>query len=235
MSFAADLHNKVQSRRKSGAQYNGTPVYDLSVSDAKLVENLANKFGFPPQWLANLISFESGATFNPAIQNSIGATGLIQFMPSTAKGLGTSTSELRKMSFRQQMGYVEKYLRSQLEMAAAPKGLYNKQTGKVTNKFTQTDLFMLIFYPVAVGDVNYKFPSAVVKANNGISTPKDYTNRVLIAGSTPYKEISPYLEVAAAEAVAFTKRNKWPIILIGTGLVGVMITLTVIAAKSNKG
>ena len=39
-----------------------------------------------------------------------GATGLIQFMPNTAEGLGTSTGELAGMSRARQMHYVEKYL-----------------------------------------------------------------------------------------------------------------------------
>lgn len=38
-----------------------------------------------------------------------GAIGLIQFMPSTAKGLGTSTSALKQMTAVDQLAYVEKY------------------------------------------------------------------------------------------------------------------------------
>lgn len=38
------------------------------------------------------MAFESGETFSPSIKNAAGsgAVGLIQFMPSTAKALGTS-------------------------------------------------------------------------------------------------------------------------------------------------
>ena len=39
-----------------------------------------------------------------------GAVGLIQFSKSTAKGLGTSTEELSKMSAIDQLAYVEKFL-----------------------------------------------------------------------------------------------------------------------------
>jgi len=39
-----------------------------------------------------------------------GATGLIQFLPSTARGLGTSTAALKNMSSVEQLKFVEKYL-----------------------------------------------------------------------------------------------------------------------------
>ena len=47
-------------------------------------------------WLMSCMAFESGETFSPSVRNAAGsgATGLIQFMPSTAKDLGTSTTEL---------------------------------------------------------------------------------------------------------------------------------------------
>jgi len=51
---------------------------------------------------------ESAATFRADITNSIGATGLIQFMPDTAKRLGTSTEALRKMGAINQLDYVFK-------------------------------------------------------------------------------------------------------------------------------
>ena len=59
-----------------------------------------------------VMSFETGGTFNPGIRNAAGsgATGLIQFMPSAAAGLGTSTQALAGMSRAEQMKYVEKYL-----------------------------------------------------------------------------------------------------------------------------
>jgi len=44
-----------------------------------------------------------------AVNPKSGATGLIQFMPSIAKGLGTSTEELKKMSPTEQIQYAIKY------------------------------------------------------------------------------------------------------------------------------
>lgn len=73
------------------------------------VENMAQRLGTRPEYLLAVMSFESAGTFDPGIQNSIGATGLIQFLPSTAEGLGTSTSALARMSPTEQLRYVEKY------------------------------------------------------------------------------------------------------------------------------
>jgi hypothetical protein len=55
-----------------------------------------------------VMSFESG--FDPARVNSTsGATGLIQFLPSTAQALGTSTAQLAAMTAVEQLDWVEKY------------------------------------------------------------------------------------------------------------------------------
>ena len=59
------------------------------------VSELAKKYNVPEDYLYAVMSFETGGTFDPAQKNMAGsgATGLIQFMPDTAKGLGTSTTE----------------------------------------------------------------------------------------------------------------------------------------------
>lgn len=73
------------------------------------VEAMSARLGARPEHILSAMSFETGGTFSPSIQNGIGATGLIQFIPSTARGLGTSTDALRQMSPTQQMEFVEKY------------------------------------------------------------------------------------------------------------------------------
>ncbi len=73
------------------------------------VENMAQRLGTRPEYILAVMSFETGGTFDPAKRNGIGATGLIQFLPSTAQGLGTSTGELARMSSTEQLRYVEKY------------------------------------------------------------------------------------------------------------------------------
>src|SRR5205085_3198990 len=60
------------------------------------VVQIASDLGTNPNFLMAVMSFESGGTFSPSIKNAAGsgAVGLIQFMPPTAKGLGTSTAAL---------------------------------------------------------------------------------------------------------------------------------------------
>src|ERR1044071_1211337 len=56
------------------------------------VVKIASDLGTNPNFLMAVMSFESGATFRPSVKNMAGsgAVGLIQFMPATATGLGTT-------------------------------------------------------------------------------------------------------------------------------------------------
>lgn len=73
------------------------------------VEQLAGRLGTQPEYLLAVMSFETGGSFSPSERNGIGATGLIQFLPSTAQGLGTTTNALSRMSATEQLRFVEKY------------------------------------------------------------------------------------------------------------------------------
>lgn len=227
MAFENELYDTIQKRVKSGYKAMGYPVYDLSKRDVRLIKALANKYGFPPEWLSNLINFETGGVFSPKITNSIGATGLIQFLPSTAKGLGVTTDILRKMTFAQQLSYVDLYLSKYLNSSGVKKGVFDKKTGKVTDKFTQTDLFMIIFYPVAVGNPNFVFPENVQRANAGIAKPIDYKTRALAASTAPFKNVSDYI----SKGQVYAKNNKLPIALISIGLIALGITGYILVKK----
>lgn len=100
------------------------------------VTALAKKYNLDEDDLYAVMSFETGGTFDPAQKNlaGSGATGLIQFMPSTARGLGTTTDELAKMTRTQQLAYVDKYFSN--------KGI---EGGNID------DLYMAILFPAAVG------------------------------------------------------------------------------------
>lgn len=69
-----------------------------------------------------------------AVNSKTGATGLIQFMPSTAAGLGTSVEALRKMSNVEQLDYVYRY--------------FKPYAGRLNSA---TDLYTVVFFPVALG------------------------------------------------------------------------------------
>lgn len=108
---------------------------------AKVVE-ISTKLKINPNWLMIVMRNESG--INPQAVNKLGgATGLIQFMPATAKGLGTTTAALFKMTGVQQLDYVYKYFKS--------------YAGKING---YKDLYLLTFYPVALSKpLNYAFGS----------------------------------------------------------------------------
>jgi hypothetical protein len=105
------------------------------VSFVNKVKDISTKLGIDPNWLMAIMYWESAKTFSPSIQNvSTGATGLIQFMPSTAFGLGTNTAMLKKMSAVEQLDWVYKY--------------YSSYKNKLNN---YVDTYFVTFFPLAVG------------------------------------------------------------------------------------
>ena len=74
------------------------------------VDNLAQNIGVEPEDIMTVIGIETAGTFDPAIKNPTSSgTGLIQFMNTTAEGLGTTTRELARMTAEEQLEYVGKY------------------------------------------------------------------------------------------------------------------------------
>lgn len=74
---------------------------------------LCDELDINPDYLMACIAFESAETFRADIKNAAGsgATGLIQFMPSTALGLGTTVARLAEMTAEDQLNFVYKYFR----------------------------------------------------------------------------------------------------------------------------
>lgn len=102
----------------------------------KKLEQVAKNLKVSKADLIGIMKHESG--LNPAAVNpSTGATGLIQFMPATARGMGTTTEALRNMSAIDQLDYVEKF--------------YKPIAGKAKDI---GDLYMFTFLPAAVGKSN---------------------------------------------------------------------------------
>ncbi len=89
---------------------------NLSFEDTVAICNTVKNLNWQPEQVNDLmacIAFETGGSFDPAQKNFAGssATGLIQFMPKTAMGLGTSVSKLERMTFAEQLHYVELHFR----------------------------------------------------------------------------------------------------------------------------
>lgn len=117
---------------------------------AKVIK-VAGYLKVKPEHLMFLMWFETARTFSPSIRNKAsGAIGLIQFMPSTARFLGTSTEELENMTNVQQLDFVQKHL-----------GIFR---GKYSDWL---DLYCGIFYPAAVGKPDsYRITSDIVAKQN---------------------------------------------------------------------
>lgn len=114
------------------------------------VFDMALQLGVGADDLMFCMNFETAGTMDHRITNSIGATGLIQFMPATAIGLGTTCDALRAMSNVEQLEYVYKYLKPW-------RGQFKDYV----------DLYCAIFWPAAVGKPDtYRITSdMVVRAN----------------------------------------------------------------------
>lgn len=99
----------------------------------RLLVEMADRLETNADFIAAVMSVESG--FNPKAQNPHGgATGLIQFMPHTAKTLGTTTDALFHMSAEEQLAWVEKY--------------FKPFVGRL---HTVEDVYMTVFFPAHVG------------------------------------------------------------------------------------
>ena len=134
----------------------------MSAGLALSIVDLADHMGTDPQWLAELICFESDGSFSPSVQNdTTRATGLVQFMPKTARSLGTTVQALSKMSALAQMRYVE---------------LYFAQFRPPFD--SRQKLFMTVFYPAArFWPAGRPFPGKVLTSNHA-ATPGQYVANV---------------------------------------------------------
>jgi hypothetical protein len=159
--------NKVKSNRDAFA--------------AKVIE-ISKKLDIDPNWLMAVMNSESG--LNPQARNMAYplnggyATGLIQFIPSTAKHLGTSTDALYNMSNLEQLDWVYKYFRPYRD--------------KIESFI---DLYMVTFFPAAVGKRN----DHVLQAKN--------ISALAIARANPIFDLNKDGKVTVGEvSEAFLKR-----------------------------
>lgn len=129
----------------------------------KKVRQIAYDLAIEPDWLMVVMDFETSGTFSPSIKNPhSSATGLIQFMDSTAKGLGTTTAALAQMSNVQQLDYVKKYYQGVIQ-----------RHGTIDNV---GEAYLAVFYPAAISwDIQKVFPYSVFKVNQVFDRNKDGT------------------------------------------------------------
>lgn len=150
----------------------------------KLIQT-AKALDINPDLLATCISFESN--FSPIAKNKkSGAVGLIQWLPSTAKGLGTTVEELEGMSAEQQLDYVYKYL------------LPYKGRMKSLN-----DVYMAILNPKNIGQPanHILFPAGSKEYDQNSGFDKDKKGYITVADVS--KNINSKYNSAKGERIAF--------------------------------
>jgi len=132
-------------------------IEKLKPSELAELAAAAAAIGVPIDWLATVISFETGGTFSPRVLNAAGsgAVGLIQFMPATAQALlHTATPEegarqAAAMTFGQQ-----------LQRMVVP--YFAPYKGRLRSL---DDLYLAVFYPAFLG----KGPADVVAQRDGMN------------------------------------------------------------------
>ncbi len=138
------------------------------------IQGVSKNLNINPDWLM-LVMWQESRLNSKAVNAQKGdpadaytraktrATGLIQFMPNTAKSLGTSTQALYTMNALQQLDYINRY--------------YLPYKAKIKNFH---DLYLATFFPLAMGKPDdfvmqtSKISAGVVAAQNaGLDLNRD--------------------------------------------------------------
>lgn len=121
----------------------------INCDERKKVIEVSKVLGVDPNWLMTVIALESNRTFSPSVDNGIGYVGLIQFGRDAAEQLKITQSQLVKMTFIEQMKYVQEYL------------IYVKNHFVAKKKYeTLADLYLAVLYPSVSG--HGKEPNLIV-------------------------------------------------------------------------
>lgn len=133
----------------------------------KKIQSICLNLKIDVSWLMILMYIES--SLDPKKVNiTSGATGLIQFMPSTARSLGTNVADIKNMNSLDQLEYVYKYL--------------FQYRGKIKNIY---DLYFSIFFPAAIGKnddyvLETKKLSAAIIANQNKAYDINKDNKITV-------------------------------------------------------
>ncbi len=143
-------------------QGNCKPAQKLDKAFLDKVKQIAKRINCDYKDLLAVMHSESGLN-SKAVNKNGGATGLIQFLPSTARQLGTTTEALRNMTPIQQLDYVEKFF-----------NMNKKAFGVGNRKLSAGDLYTLVFMPAKINnEVITSQGSASYSANKGLDANKD--------------------------------------------------------------
>ncbi|MGB0839502.1 MAG: transglycosylase SLT domain-containing protein, partial [Chitinophagales bacterium] len=137
-------------------------LYDATAFEKK-VRKVSYDLAVPPEWLMAVMHSESRFDASVANHKGSGATGLIQWMPATAKDMKVTVEKLRNMNHVQQLDYVYTYL--------------NQKRKQYHDYRSLTDVYLAILYPKAMGEnycyTLYAAPSKEYEMNKGLDINKD--------------------------------------------------------------
>ena len=135
------------------------------------LQQVANALGVETRVLLGIMKHETGNTLSPQAKapGKHGAVGLIQFIPKTARELGTSTEALAKMSATQQLDYVYRFY---------------KKVG-VKPGMDIGDMYMLTFMPAYL----HKPADTIIGKKNGGTLPgTDQNMHAIWVGNPAFSE-----------------------------------------------
>lgn len=192
---------------------------------------LGAALGVNPYFIANVIEVESN--FNPQARNArSGATGLIQFTPTVAQVVGTTTDKLKLMGIKEQFQYVVKY--------------FMKYQGRLKS---QADVYMAVFQPARLGQpLSTPISAKAQEKNPTIRTLQDYVDKanarakLPTTGSAPAEAPNPAPVAPAAgagkrkraKARARARNRKKKLLLVAGVGVGVTLLVGILAYFVNR-
>lgn len=193
-------------------------IEQLNGSQLRALHRASVELGIQTDWLATVISFETGKTFSPSVLNKAGsgAFGLIQFMPSTAAAIlgypNTPEGRMRAVEKGRSMSFNE-----QLEKMVIP--YFRGYKGRMNSL---NDVYLAVFYPAAMRqESSYVIgaaPSAVYTQNIGFDKAgKGYVTRADVTATITN------LYNAAYQKVRTKIPGPWLDWAIGVGFAGAVV------------
>lgn len=175
------------------------------------VATVSASLGVEPDWLMAVMYNESG--LNPKATNSIGAVGLIQWLPMVYSSYGYTKDQMLAMNNVQQMDLVYRF--------------YSRAKGRIKS---YTDLHLFTFWPAALGKPDSyvlettSIPaSRVVELNPGFDLNGDRKITVGEYKRRVYDRTVRSLGKEAADKLFRAKTPDWIPLAIMGGLGGIAI------------
>lgn len=209
----------------------------MTETEQQTAQLIASTYGIPLDWAEGLIpvAFAVGGSpfdlarviwaesrFNPqAVNPKSGATGLIQFLPSTAQKMGFTIEQIAAMGYHRQLDVTSYYL----QLVAS--GAWAGPPGELDNQYKMA---LAVFYPAWRNKPpDSVLPESAQAANPGIRTIGDYVDFVL--RNAPKPSTAPGMaSPTVRRTTAATRKANPPQKGGGGGGLGAILLIGVLAA-----